>query len=358
MLRDDHESGAQALALLALEMLLSAVKGNDLSNLVDTEEFWKELRLIAWHLAKNGRPSMGAAIEAAVFKALKQVKDHLEREYPGPEGVSSLKLQTFKDIAESAIRDKIDARAHSLEALADHFTKYVLETERKDATTTTIVTLSSSGTVKECLKKLILSLAKGGKNTKLCILESRPKFEGIALANGVMDALEKDGKGDLEDIKNRLKVEGPSDASVSRGGKEADYLVLGADKVLSNGDVSNKIGSLTTAIVTKTLNPGCRVIAVFETDKITGAGEKTEHLKVEYNKSTEVTDTWPQPMTSAFKEKMLRGFSVEVKNAYFEWVPARYIDQYISEEGSLAAKDIARLSTESDKLEQRLFEGV
>ena len=44
-----------------------------------------------------------------------------------------------------------------------------------------------------------------------------------------------------------------------------------------------------------------------------------------------------------------------MKNAYFEWVPARYIDQHISETGPLKMEDIEQLASESEKLEARIF---
>ena len=69
--RDDRESEAQELALKALRILLGAVRGNDLST---AGEFWTELRWIAWHLAKNGRPSISAAIATVIFKALDEIQ--------------------------------------------------------------------------------------------------------------------------------------------------------------------------------------------------------------------------------------------------------------------------------------------
>lgn len=55
-LRDDHESGAHAMATSALDMLLRIVQSGDLSDAHDAKAFWEDLRMVAWHLAKNGRP--------------------------------------------------------------------------------------------------------------------------------------------------------------------------------------------------------------------------------------------------------------------------------------------------------------
>ncbi|KAH8650924.1 hypothetical protein BGZ60DRAFT_388569, partial [Tricladium varicosporioides] len=59
VLKNDHESGAHALAIKALELLLRMANGKELAALSKVDEIWKEIRWRAWHLAKNGRPSMG-----------------------------------------------------------------------------------------------------------------------------------------------------------------------------------------------------------------------------------------------------------------------------------------------------------
>jgi translation initiation factor 2B subunit (eIF-2B alpha/beta/delta family) len=364
-LRNDHESGAQGLALLALDMLLKAVRGSDLAHIDNTEEFWRELRMIAWHLAKNGRPSMGAAIEAALFRTLDTIMAFLKG--AGSDGIVALDLDTFKNIVESAIKERIATRKRSLGAVSQFFVRFIMDEGGKtgkaaSSSTTTIVTLSSSGTLTQCLTDLIWTSASNDMNIKLCVLESRPKFEGAVFANALLDALEKSQSAgeyrDLEQLFKRLKIEIASDASVAMSVKLADYAVLGADKVLPNGDVINKIGSLTTSVMAKILNPECKVVVVFETDKITGASDDAEDSKVEYNDEKEVTNVWPSSVTAALIEKKTRGFQVDVKNAYFERVLATYIDQYISEKGALTMEDIRRLSVESDELEKRISRDV
>jgi translation initiation factor 2B subunit (eIF-2B alpha/beta/delta family)/ADP-ribose pyrophosphatase YjhB (NUDIX family) len=367
-LRNNHESGAQGLALLALDMLLKAVRGNDLAHVDKTEDFWNELRMIAWHLAKNGRPSMGAAIEAALLGALDTIRTYLGTANPaGPEGISTLELGDFKDIAESAIKGRIATQMQRLEALAQSFAQFIMDegVKTRSATassTTKIVTLSSSGTVAQCLMDLIWAFVSNGMNIKLCILESRPNFEGVAFANALLDELEKAKSArayrGLEDLFRYLEIEIVSDASAAMIVKHADYVVLGADKVLPNGHISNKIGSLMIAATAKMLNSECKVVIAFETDKITGASDSTENSKVEYNDKTEVTNVWPSSVTAALMEKQAKGFQVEVKNAYFEWVPSSYIDEYLTEKGPLTMEDIRMLSVESNELEKRIFHDV
>jgi translation initiation factor 2B subunit (eIF-2B alpha/beta/delta family) len=175
-------------------------------------------------------------------------------------------------------------------------------------------------------------------------------FEGIAFVNTLLSLFKNDSE-----VVARLKIDIVSDASIAAVVKNADYYVFGGDKVLPNGDVSNKIGSLTAAVVAKSLNPTCRVVALFGTEKITSSGFDSEHQSIEYNDETEVTDAWPFKYINELDEKKEHGFQIEVKNAYFEWVPANYIDVYVSEEGLLSKGNILRLGKETTELEERIF---
>ena len=195
-----------------------------------------------------------------------------------------------------------------------------------------------------------MALTTKGFNVSLSVLESRPNFEGISFVNALLSVLPLD-----PDVIDKLTVDIVSDASMAAVTRNAHYLVLGGDKVLPNGDVSNKIGTLSTAIVAKTINPKCHVIATFDTGKITASSFEGNHDKVEYNDEAEMIGAWPKGLFEELKEKRKLNFKVEVKNAYFEWVTARWIDTYISEEGVLSVQDIDRLGKQSKELEDTLF---
>ncbi len=354
-LKDDHHSGAGALASIALEMLSKIVQGEDLKSASTTDEFLRELRMVAWHLAKNGRPSMSAAIEAAIFKMMEMVMV----EVSDPEIAGSMELSTIKNIVERCAEAIKSKRAYSLHALGRSFENFIVSRtgqNNEHEKSITIVTLSSSSTITRSLAQLILKAAATETTIKLCILESRPLFEGVAFANALLDPLMSDRfGGDFKDICSRLQVEIYSDASVASVVRNADFVVIGADKVSQSGDVSNKIGSLAAAVLAKTLKPSCKVVAVFETDKITCKIYQPDYEMAEHNDSAEVTNAWPSGYETNLNERRQRGYRVEVKNAYFEWVPAAYIDQYITEEGALTSQDIERMSKNKAALEERIF---
>jgi translation initiation factor 2B subunit (eIF-2B alpha/beta/delta family) len=362
ILKNDHHSGAGTLAIIALEQLLNIVQGEDLKSVDNTVEFWRELRMIAWHLAKNGRPSMGTAIEAAFLKMVSKVEAELQRSTT----VDAIELSAFKAIVEKSIKATIDARHQSVRILGKFFSQRIissslLERERHinelGSQTTTIATLSSSSTITQGFKDLIQDSAENNLNFKVCVLESRPMFEGVGFVTSLLDSLDQEQTSNPTSLhrSDRVQFEVFSDASVAMVVGKANFLVIGADRVSPSGDVSNKIGSFAAAALAKTLNPNCKVVAVFETDKIASAGDELEHQKVEYNDPAEITQAWPNEYVARLQEKKEMGWQVEVKNAYFEWVPKEYIDVYVTEEGVLGAEKIARLSREKGELEQKAF---
>ncbi|RDL41429.1 Nagb transferase-like protein [Venustampulla echinocandica] len=356
VLKDDHESGAQGLALKALDLLLEMVKGDELSQLKRSDEFWREVRWRAWHLAKNGRPSMGASIEAALFKALDASAKELS--VNGAEGADKVPLSKLKSTVESAIESRITTMQHRLDSLAQKFVQFVeqdLKAEEggNSKPSINIVTLSASGTITRSLSSLIRNSAKNGVDIKLLVLESRPKFEGVALINTLLSSFNQDSE-----IQPFLKVEIFSDASIASVIQDAQYLIFGGDKVLPNGSVSNKIGSLAAAALAKSLNPECKVVAVYETDKIVGSSFEADHHKVEFNDEEEVIGSWPRSGAAGIKNKRKEGWVVEIKNAYFEWVPEKLIDVHISEQGLLNKEDILKLGNQTGELEERLFEDL
>jgi translation initiation factor 2B subunit (eIF-2B alpha/beta/delta family) len=237
---------------------------------------------------------------------------------------------------------------YRLENLANYFVKYV-EQNQPDRVTK-IVTLSASGTITTSLSSLIKKHSGEGRKIKLTVMESRPKFEGVTFVNKLLSIFAEDSA-----IKSCLEVDIVSDAGISSTVQGAHYLLLGADKVLPNGDVSNKIGSFTAAIVARTLNPACKVLALHETDKIVSYDSGSDHEKVEYNDSGEVTVSWPRAGVESIMKSQEAGWNIQVKNAYFEWVPENFIDAHISEEGIMTTEDVGRISIQAQGAATSLF---
>lgn len=352
-LRTDHQSGAQALALKALKILLESVQKGDLNKLSRVVDFWRELRWMAWHLGKNGRPSMAAAIEVQLFKALNTVR--LKMNTFADQKKEPPTIKEVRNIVEEAIEVGIATQKQILEKLAGCFVNFIesrppVQGSSNQGPPIHIVTLSSSGTVTKCLSNLISVFTTKGLNISLSVLESRPNFEGVSFVNGLLSSLKHH-----PDITNTLQIEIVSDASMGMATRNADYLVLGGDKVLPNGDISNKIGSLSMAIVAKAVNPKCHIIATFDTSKITASSFEGHNARGEDNSELEMISAWPKGLFEEIQVQQNLNFRVEVKNAYFEWVPAKWINTYISEEGVLSVADIEMIGKQSKELEDNVY---
>jgi hypothetical protein len=78
-LQDDHASGARELATIALgilrDMLVNMRPSEAYEGEANWEEWWKKVRLAAWHIWTNGRESMGAAIASTLITALTELED-------------------------------------------------------------------------------------------------------------------------------------------------------------------------------------------------------------------------------------------------------------------------------------------
>ncbi len=107
----------------------------------------------------------------------------------------------------------------------------------------TILTISNSKTVFEILKRLNVT----GNMPFVIICESRPKFEGRILAKKL--------------ITEKMKVQLITEAQISDFVEKSDCVLIGADVLLKNGGVVNKIGSKTLAIVAKYFRKPFYVVA-------------------------------------------------------------------------------------------------
>lgn len=96
-----------------------------------------------------------------------------------------------------------------------------------------IFTLSNSRTIIEVLK----IWRQYNKNIKVTICESRPKYEGRIAA--------------IKLATHGVETSLITDAAIANFIQQADLVLIGADKILKDGSVINKIGSLSAAIAAK-----------------------------------------------------------------------------------------------------------
>ncbi|KAI0168908.1 nagb/rpia/CoA transferase-like protein [Hypoxylon sp. FL1284] len=343
-LRDDHESGARQLAQTAVSVLKGLVAEMG-SGRVDGD-WWANVRMAAWHICK-ARESMGAAITSAVVKALVRIETIFNQDLPPAEKIDKMIR---------AMDEQLEQRKFTTDRIRDTFVQYIQQNVIQSAEqkkTVSILTLSSSSTISACLLQTAASL---GVSFDLRILESRPLCEGVTLASKLLET--DSGRVDMTTTLY-------TDASVALAARDVNIVVLGADRISSGGDVSNKIGSLPAVLSQRHVAPDARVVILSETEKIASPGSMEEHQSEE-NSPAELTQAWRSNVpggdvieraSAAFGNDAGRG-RVRVRNAYFEWIPAQFIDAYVTDEGLWSVEDIAKRSSWIKGETDRFFEGL
>jgi translation initiation factor 2B subunit (eIF-2B alpha/beta/delta family)/8-oxo-dGTP pyrophosphatase MutT (NUDIX family) len=345
-LRLDHSNGARQLATIAVESMIDLITHE---RVLEPKAWWRDFRLQAFHLAFNGRPSMAAAISKSIVTALSQVGDttNLCPEFPG-----KVKL---------ALKSYIQQRSEIAKRVGAQLSAFLKETCKALGQDETrwikILTLSSSSTIKTAV--LYALNDNPLLHLEIRVLESRPLFEGVSFAEFLKQEPATQCELDSEGHKfhSRLRVVIGTDASVGILSKGIDLMMLGADRISEQGDVSNKTGSLPAVLTSKHITKGkCRVICISETDKIAPPGSLDEHGE-EDNDPDEVSQTWnlqSQGLSLIGSSKD----AVNISNIYFEWVPAGLIDHYICEDGVLSTTEIARKSKQIADLTDHVFSGL
>ncbi|KAI0391847.1 translation initiation factor eIF-2B subunit family protein [Xylariaceae sp. FL0594] len=325
-LRDDHEHGARELATMAVTTLRDVIGLMGQAQPAD-ERWWTNVRMVAWHICQS-RPSIGASITTAIVKALDAIKMVYTTEMTTEEKTQS---------AVKALDEQLAQRVSTTEQIKQTFLDYIRSNVLQGKTSKdsiSILTLSSSSTIAACLQ----ATSSLDVSLDLRALESRPLYEAVTLASKLLEKAEKD---------SRLKITIYSDASAALAAKDIDLFLIGADRVSSAGDVSNKIGSLPALLSAKHVSPNAKVVVLTDTDKVAGPGSVEEHPSEE-NDPSELIRAWKGNVRGAetFEDALQNGDSrVAVKNAYFEWIPANLVDAYVTEEG---VWDRERIESRSD----------
>ena len=347
-LQKDHVSGARHLATKTLQ-ILAEIDPHPPTGL----SFWFGARKCAYLFAIC-RPSMSSAIFSVVAKAMVKIREAWVESMEV--GWEDLKFETFEEevlkkmieISRDVLWEEIRAREGVLEKLGAVFGEYLDRLGGlSDGRPLRILTLSSSSTLRSVLVHILDTFPNS--RIEVRVLESRPKFEGASFA---MSLLWKVSNGTRSKRENVNVIIAP-DSHVARLAKDANILLLGADRISSAGDVSNKMGSLAAALCIRAVSPCAKVIVVSETDKIATPGDMEDHGE-ERNDPEEVSSAWDMQTRHVLPGLMKEG--LEVENVYFEWVPAKYVDVYITEDGIMGSSMIEEISEQKEKLEKEVFE--
>jgi methylthioribose-1-phosphate isomerase len=158
---------------------------------------------------------------------------------------------------------------------------------------------------------VIRAAVEQGKKIHVFADETRPFLQGSRLTAW---ELMKDG------IPTTVISDNMAGAMMSQG--KIGAIVVGADRIAANGDVANKIGTYTVAILAKEHGIPFYVAAPFSTiDMETPEGSK---IPIEQRSPREVTHIAGKQMTPD---------GVEIENPAFDVTPAKYVTAIVTERG-------------------------
>lgn len=178
------------------------------------------------------------------------------------------------------------------------------------------------------------ALATGGYGTALGVIrklhenkmlkqvfadETRPWLQGSRLTAW---ELMRDG------IPVTLNADGAAAAILASG--EVRWVIVGADRITANGDVANKIGTYSLAVLARYHNVGFMVVAPSSTvDMSLNSGAQ---IPIEERDGVEVREVRGIPLAPE---------GVSVFNPVFDVTPASLIDLIVTEKGVVRHPDIA-----------------
>lgn len=285
-IKADKESGAAELADKSMEVLVLQISE---SNAETLESYVTDIKEV-FKLLRDARPYMGPLFNA--IRPLLRVLEQL------PSNVVTLKKDLLR-----VMKSKQKAKSEVTEEINKNL-KQVL------ATVDSLLTMSYSSTL---LKALLMH----SSSMTIFILESRPLNEGLVMAEKL---------GPKHDVIVLTDMAMGATMPV-------DLVVVGADSILKDGSVINKIGTFPLAVISKEFNVPFYVVA--DSSKFNIPHYFGSAITIEENDPREVLPKG--------------NLDIKVSNKYFDITPSKYISAIVSELGVLSPKDfIKRMESQSD----------
>jgi methylthioribose-1-phosphate isomerase len=158
---------------------------------------------------------------------------------------------------------------------------------------------------------VIRAAVSAGKNIDVFADETRPFLQGARLTAW---ELQQDG------IPTTVITDNMAGHFLRSG--RIGCVVVGADRIAANGDVANKVGTYSVAVLAKENNVPFYVAAPISTLDLTLASG--DQIPIEQRPAAEVTHVFGVPVTPE---------GIAVENPAFDVTPARYVTGIITEKG-------------------------
>ena len=171
-----------------------------------------------------------------------------------------------------------------------------------------------------------------GKKFSVIADETRPVLQGARLT--AWELMQ-------EGIPVTLITDNTAGALMKRG--EISLAIVGTDRTVLNGDVANKIGTYTVAVMCKEHNIPFFVAAPLS----------SIDFSIPSGDLIPIEERAPEEVTHIFGTCRIAPEGVQVRNLAFDVTPAKYVTAIITEKGAFRPadlKDLARGDTDIEKL--------
>ena len=169
---------------------------------------------------------------------------------------------------------------------------------------------------------VIRAAVEAGKKISVIVDETRPFLQGARLTAW---ELQKDN------IPVTLICDNMAGYLMSKG--EIDCVIVGADRIAANGDVANKIGTYTVAVLAKEHNIPFYVAAPVSTIDLSLSDGSL--IPIEERDGREITH---------IKDIQLAPEGISIRNPAFDVTPHRFVTAIITEHGVVAGDYLAGLN--------------
>lgn len=169
-----------------------------------------------------------------------------------------------------------------------------------------------------------------GKRIHVFVGETRPRFQGSRLT-----------AWELSQEKIGYTIIADNAAGYFMRRREIDLVIVGADRITSNGDVINKIGTYEKAVLAKENEIPFYVAAPSSTiDRRLRSGDEVE---IEERNEEEVLSVWGKSENNKITNVRIAPDGSKARNPSFDVTPQEYVTKVITEKGVYSSRDLLRL---------------
>ncbi|MHA1594426.1 MAG: S-methyl-5-thioribose-1-phosphate isomerase [Candidatus Baldrarchaeia archaeon] len=159
-----------------------------------------------------------------------------------------------------------------------------------------------------------------GKEIKVLVDETRPWLQGARLTAWELE---------MEGIEHYIISDGAAGYFMRKGFIRSVF--VGADRIAANGDVANKIGTYSLAILAKTNNVNFYVAAPLETFDLNCPNG--DNIPIEERSEDEIFYVWGLDDEGAWRRVRIAPFGSRAHNPVFDVTPHEYVTLFITEKG-------------------------